>query len=73
MYKAIHKGTAKGKSGKQYFYNIDDTFDVPKDEINGAYGLVWEGRTKKDIMKALDEKGIEYDGRKSKESLAKLL
>lgn len=73
MYKANRKGTAKGKSGKFYRWVVGQTIDVSKDELLGAYGLEWMAQTKKDIMKALDDKGIEYDGRSKKDDLLKLL
>lgn len=73
MYKAFHKGTAKGKSGKDYFWNIGDTVDVSENELKGAYGLKWEGESKQDVMNSLDEKGIDYDGRSSLSTLKSLL
>lgn len=76
MYKGTRSGQSYGVSGKYYSWSKDQEIDVEKGELDGAYGIMWveeKPTTKKEIKKALDEKGIEYDGRKSKESLLELL
>lgn len=74
MYKGTRSGQAYGISGKYYSWSKDQEVDADKGELDSAYGIEWQGSmTKKEIMDALDEKGIEYDGRKKKADLEKLL
>lgn len=74
MYKGTRSGGAYGTSGKHYTWVKDQELNIPKDELNGAYGIEWVGpQTKKEIKAKLDDAGIEYDGRSKKEDLLKLL
>lgn len=74
MYKAQNSGGTKGKSGKYWTWKAGNV-DAPKGELDHVAGMEWQGEemTKKEIKKTLDEKGIEYDGRSSKDDLLELL
>lgn len=73
MYKAKKAGGTKGKSGK-YWTWVKGDVNAPKGELDHVSSLERKGKmSKKEIKSQLDEKGVEYDGRSSKEDLEKLL
>jgi hypothetical protein len=73
MYIAKSTGGTTGKSGRKWHWNKGEVH-APKGELDHVSSLEWKGDlSKKEIKAQLDEKGVEYDGRSSKEDLEKLL
>lgn len=74
MYKADKPGGTLGTNGRYYTWTPGEV-DAPKGELDHVPGMEWQGdeMTKKEIMNALDEQGVEYDGRSKKSDLLKLL